>query len=500
MLRLCLGVVTLAIVSPAHAEFVYRGYIMSDARVSLPGKTPPAGQDALRFMRLDNSARLTTRFGTDGVQAHVDLLTTYRGGHADLQLEDLSRRTETDPFDVESDALYVHVSDILVEGLDLMVGRQIVNWGAADQFNPTSVLNPLDLEDPTRFGDRVANEMLLLRYSAPWSWYGESVTYFDELSLTFAAVPTHRPGQLPDNASDVFADPDLFVQFVNNETLKGFGAIQKTIIGYDAEFDYETQVASRGARFKEAQLAARMSAIVLGVDASAMVFKGVSDVLEPERIGVQFELPAGIEVPGLDELDALDEFLGLVGPALAGMQIPVTVELGYPEVEVVGFDFSTSLDAIGGLGLWVEAALTKHDAVMVSLDAGALGTLELTEVEKGSFWKVAAGTDYSILSWWYVNAQYLHGFVDEFGADDLDDYVVVASDLKFDSDRLLLRLATIYQIQDQSYVVYPQLSSTHWQNTALSLGAFIMGGADDSKFGSPAAGQSRLFFNARHSF
>ena len=35
-----------------------------------------------------------------------------------------------------------------------------MNWGAADQFNPTGLLNPLDLEDPTRFGDRVANEML----------------------------------------------------------------------------------------------------------------------------------------------------------------------------------------------------------------------------------------------------------------------------------------------------------------------------------------------------
>jgi len=227
----------------------------------------------------------------------------------------------------------------------------------------------------------------------------------------------------------------------------------------------------------------------------------------PRKVGVDLAgLPAleGIDVGALgvslDDLSSLDGLLSAAGPLFAGARIPVSVELAYPEIEVIGFDFSTSLDALGGIGLWVEAAMTKHDTVEIELDSGALGAVTLPEVEKGNFWKIAAGTDYSITGWWYLNLQYLHGFVDEFGADNLNDYIVAANDLKFMSDRVLLRLATIYQVQDKSYVVYPQLTSTHWQNTALSLGAFIMGGAEDSKFGSPAAGQSRMFFSAKHSF
>ena len=114
----------MAFVSPAHADFVYRGYIMSDVRLSLPGKDAPGGDDTLRFLRLDNSARLTSRFSTKGVEAHADFVITYRGLHDDLQLDEMDRRTASDPFDAESDALYVHVSDVLFEGLDLVAGRQ----------------------------------------------------------------------------------------------------------------------------------------------------------------------------------------------------------------------------------------------------------------------------------------------------------------------------------------------------------------------------------------
>ena len=226
--------------SAAEADFAYRGYIMTDLRLSLPGKDAPGGDDEMRFLRLDNSARLTSRFGADGVEAHADLLLTYRGFYDDLSLSEMDRRTHSDPHDFESDALYVHVSDVLIEGLDLIAGRQIVQWGAADQFNPTGVLNPLDLEDPIRFGDRIPNEMLLLRYTAPWSWSGRSITFFDELSMTLAALPTHRPTQLPSHSSAVFEDPALFAQLVNNQTVKDFTGIQQTIIGFDAEFEYES--------------------------------------------------------------------------------------------------------------------------------------------------------------------------------------------------------------------------------------------------------------------
>ena len=196
----------------------------------------------------------------------------------------------------------------------------------------------------------------------------------------------------------------------------------------------------------------------------------------------------------------LNSLLDLAAPILDGLPIGLNVELAYPKVDVVGFDFSTSLDSLGGLGLWVEVAVTYHDDITVFLDGGTLGQLEITDIEAGKFWKIAAGTDYSLLSWWYVNIQYLHGFVDEFGAENLNDYIVAGSDFKFFSDRLLLRIFGLVQFQDKSHVIYPQITSTHWTNTELSLGAFIMRGGDSTKFGSAAAGQSKIFLTGKYSF
>ena len=49
----------------------------------------------------------------------------------------------------------------------------------------------------------------------------------------------------------------------------------------------------------------------------------------------------------------------------------VSLVMGYPEVDVFGGDLATSLDFIGGLGLWAEAAAYSHDALDLSLNFGS---------------------------------------------------------------------------------------------------------------------------------
>ena len=114
--------------------------------------------------------------------------------------------------------------------------------------------------------------------------------------------------------------------------------------------------------------------------------------------------------------------------------------------------------------------------------------------------KYVVGTDYSIASWWYVNMQFLHGFVDEFGADNLENYIVAGSDLKFFNDQMTLRLFGIVNLTDQSFVLYPNLMNRFWDNTEVGLGAFLMQGAEDTKFGSPVTGPNQVFVNARYSY
>ena len=519
------ALVALLLAAPAMAtEFDIGALLESDLRLSLPGKDAPPGEEEVRFMRLDNTARLKLRADDGNVAGSMDVALIWRGvPRSGLTLDDVQDRRSTDPVEIESDALYVTFSDVLVEGVELRVGRQIVQWGAADRFNPTSVLNPLDLEDPIEFGARVPNEMLLLSYTAPWTVDGEDITLFDELTFTAAFVPYHRPGQLPSSATLVFSDPDLFAQFANSPLLNEFVDLQKAVLTKGGEFAYSNQVDTPGGALDNSQLAARMTFTAVGIDFSGTYYKGFSDV--PQATFVDADLD-GIEVfvgdtakacgPGEavscgdlingilggadDPREALPELVGLIDMATQiNGAVPTHVKLSYPEVQVIGFDATTSLDFLDGVGIWVEGAITQHDAQVLTLKAGD-SLLEETVIEEGSFLKVATGLDYTIFSWWYVNAQFLHGFVDEFGSDNLNDYVVAGTDFKMFTDQLTLRLFGIYQLQDSSYIAYPALMGRFWQGGEIILGALHLGGPKDTKFGSPATGQSRVFLKGRYSF
>jgi hypothetical protein len=66
-------------------------------------------------------------------------------------------------------------------------------------------------------------------------------------------------------------------------------------------------------------------------------------------------------------------------------------------------------------------------------------------------------------------------------------------------DRVKLRLASILDLTDPSYVFYPQLTWNPLPSVELMIGAFVLGGdlqpknpldyASRSKFGQPAAGR-----------
>lgn len=495
-----------------------RGYIESDLRLSLPGKDGPPGEDDLRLVRSDNTARLTSRYSVGDVSAYADVSLIYRGFVDEpLKFEEIEHRDRIDPFDIESDALFVQISDFLVEGVELKLGRQIIQWGTADQFNPTSVINPLDLEDPVKFGDRVPNEMIVLEWWAPWSSYGDEMTYFDELKFQFVFVPVYRPGQLPASAGLAFTDPELFVDFVNSPLLTSFVELQKIFIDLGGDFAYDTTIDHPGRDLDESQLGGRVSWTAFDVNMSVMYYKGRSDVPAADTVGVDLStatvvdgdnrdpvtalIPSGVEF-NQETIEQLNTVFGAIaesGVTIEGT-VPVDVLLYYPKIQVAGADFAASLDFIGGVGLWGEAAMYFHEEQTLTLAIPGSEPVREKLLDSGQFLKVAAGTDYSITSWWYVNLQYLHGFVDEFGEDNLNDYVVGGMDFKMFSETILLRVFGINQIQDKSWVAYPNIMATPWQNTELSLGAFIMGGAEDSKFGSPVAGQSRVFLKGKYSF
>jgi len=100
----------------------------------------------------------------------------------------------------------------------------------------------------------------------------------------------------------------------------------------------------------------------------------------------------------------------------------------------------------------------------------------------------------------YLNVQYLHGFLDEFGSDKLDDYLVAGMDFKLARDKVLLRTFGIYNFQDNSWVLFPQLVLTPFSGGEFQIGSFLFFGDEDTKFGSAVAGRSTLFTKAKVSF
>ena len=140
--------------------------------------------------------------------------------------------------------------------------------------------------------------------------------------------------------------------------------------------------------------------------------------------------------------------------------------------------------------------------------------------------------DYTIAGRAYINVQYVHGFIDEFGAgraarprrnsidiredprveSRLGDYIVAGVDVKTLHDRLLLRLFGVLKVPSVDLetrlwddyaptgVLFPQIIWNVFDGTELMVGSFVMLGDRSTKFGDPAAGATEVFVRGKVSF
>lgn len=459
---------------PAHAEVAldWRGSLSSDLRLHV--------DDDLAFERSETTlqARLQARLDPH-VAFLADLSLVFTERAAPATFSGLTDRSLLDPYRLESDAAYVEFTDLGgAEGLDLRVGRQQIIWGAADRFHPTSNLNPLDVEDPIAFGKVLANEMVSLALRPDLALGDEDAPWLDELGVELVFVPFFKPAQLPQSAGLAFTDRRVFGGRANTPLTRQLVAQQAFLEDESGwSFTYHPLVALPERTLANSQLAARVGARLADVDLHLSYFRGFYAFPRAEKIVADTH-----DVP----------------------RVSADIQLSYPRVQVLGFDAATSLDFLDGLGLWTELGLTLHDDLYRVVSTGpAIGVNDIeAEHAAGHFLKAVVGLDYSVTSWLYLNVQYLHGFVDEFGARELGDYLVAGGDVKLDHDRVLLRLFNIFDLDDGAFVLFPQLVVKPWGWGELSLGGFVYSssftGFDEStKFASRAAGSSSVFIQAK---
>ncbi|MGB1701360.1 MAG: hypothetical protein ACPHRO_15490, partial [Nannocystaceae bacterium] len=133
--------------------------------------------------------------------------------------------------------------------------------------------------------------------------------------------------------------------------------------------------------------------------------------------------------------------------------------------------------------------------------------------------KATVGMDYTIGKHVYLQGQYLRGFIDEFGAGNIGNYLVAGSELVFFGRHLILRTFAVVDFPQgkedvSSTVIAPSLIMVPpWGFVTLELGGFaflygkkkaesedIGNAINKTKFGQSAAGSSIVYLKVAGQF
>ena len=552
----------------AETELEWGGRLQSDVRGRIESKEVGKFYDTRTLntgiVRNENIFKLNLGAYGNRFQGIVDIDFVWLGRTPDVsQLADVSNRNVVEPFRIEAHSVYFEGTDVFVDGLDLRIGQQIVNWGVGDQFNPTNNLNADDLEDPLLFGVQQGNLMAKADYS-----FSDSTTFSGVL------VPIFRPALLPRTGDLALArldrlphaDADLrhrirVDQAVTDNGLLGDGSRYPTV-------SRNVNLIMPSTSFQNMQFAFRFATTIAEQDIALSYYQGRNDFPVAHA-----NVTTQVDQPTCNPNDPTDCIDGL---------LLTDSDLIYPKMKVLGLNLSGEKV----IGYRLEAALIFPQEVPIRMYqkdvvvAGVASPFEYNYnlennakplvVEGTPFLKWVVGIDYTLTESIYVNAQWVHGLVDEFGAGSffqegylvrnggvldeeiinpldcrgldglyaranecaketlrprIGDYAVLGLDYNFASGAGLLRLFVMTDVtpmyeekynvssgkrerrtinplsaENFSMVIFPELNYKFGEGFELSGGALVQLGDEDSKFGEAAAGGSIIWTRGRFSF
>ncbi len=419
------ALVTLLLAGAAQASgpsFEYSGYLQSDIRyrpkaVSVGSwHTPLSAPEG--FNRNQNLLKNRLQVRGDGARLVMDADFVLMGFSDPLtSTTAMSRREIIDPFRFEVHDLYMELWDFVVPGMDLRVGQQKIQWGVGDQFNPTNNLNSDDLEDPLLFGDQLGNLMVRLDY-----------TPVPAVSLSAVAVPVFQPALLPGTG-------DVALGLVDRVPVSE-GELRRKLVAeaqlVDELLDIPTVVSGVNGRLP----ANTLDNMQWQVRAAFLL--GMHDVALSWYDG-RFDFPVAV---GNHTTFVEREECNPANPdeCIAG-KLLTEATVAYPKMRVAGLNATGEINPLGWMGeafkpfgyrLEFAAIFPETVTMAVTNDELALPiyTQEAGEYDYGlggrrpvtspgdPFFKWTAGLDYTLGRAVYVNAQWVHGMPDEFGAGD----------------------------------------------------------------------------------
>jgi hypothetical protein len=438
-------ILLLTIQAVVMAQVEIEGYVQADSRV---------------FLEKDNSfywneSRLKLAVEADPSEnAHTYGEFWVRGfGIPEVDTSsDLMRREKdrVSPWSVLFREAYLDLYGFLSPDLDVRIGLQRIVWGTADKLNPTDNLNPDDLEDIWDFGRHLGSNSIKASY------------YLGDYTLTAVYVPIFTPAALPvPEWAGALAPPmelpiGLALRNLNNTIITPQNSlIESSMAGLKVEKNFR------------------------GYDLSLSYFYGRDDI--PLVRKAQF-------IP-VDTLGTVD----------------VSVELIYPRIQVLGLDMA---GVVGKVGVWAEGALFLPEKVDMITDLTGLGMeIHRSVALDEPYFRYVVGTDYTFKSGWYVNGQYLHGFIHERKEDDMGDYCIFGVEKKLLNDKLnIIPVSGGIEIRDFSdiennyaLIFAPGVTYSPFDNAEIDFGFQIIAGKKTTTFGR-VRDNDEVYLRAEYSF
>ena len=430
------------------ASFSFSGSLEEDVRAGFPER----GGVFVERARSAAAVRAEAKPARD-VRAVLDARFLWLGDSRDASQAQLSDAAARDPYRIDADALFVEADRLAGTRVRLRAGRQTIRWGSGLLFNPTSLVNPPDLEDPLRYGAPLGTEMIRLEWLGP-------------VHVDAIAVPRFRPALLP------VVSP--------RNALASSGIPAAVALARDPAWsiDVGSLATSPPPTADDAQGALRLSAKipVVDIDASLTGYAGRTPI------------------PQLRSADLTADF--------AAKTLTGTATFDYPRVAAGGADLATQipLGSLGDVGAWFEGAWIVPTPMR--RDVIANGVTTTTREFEDPYLRVATGIDRTTAAGLYVNLQFVRGFPEEFGKQSQGNYAVGVFDLPLFRERVHARLVAACELgrgNRTSGLLSPEIA---WSREALtiSLGGFGGIGTDDTKFGGPLTGPATAFGRARVSF
>ena len=428
------------------------GSLLTDERFLLTDKNDWAWNENRLTLKLDKKITSRSKFYSEVWLRNIGLPNITSSA-------DLYNKGIVDPVNFELREAYVQVFGFLSKNLDVTVGRQRIVWGTADKLNPTDNLNPYDLEDILDFGRNRGSDAINLNY------------YFNNnFSLQGVYIPIFQPANMPIGiyANALTPEMELPQGMVLNE-------FSDTILMPRYNL---AQSSTAGLKFK---------GFVKGVDFSLSYVWGYDGLPFATR----------------------NTFI----PVDAFGSININSQLTFSRTHILGVDMATS---IGGFGLWAEAAAFIPDKnVIMTNDFSAFYPASPVPVTIDSllldssepYVRFVLGGDYNFSDGSYVNFQYMHGFINERGQGNLNDYFFARYEKKFFNEKLKIApigggfIVTDWNnIKDNYTILFvPEIAYQATDNVEMSLSAAIIDGKGSGVF-SNLNNFDMLMFKLKYSF